>query len=68
MTGIAWLQALLFLGTLIGAIVAALRSKPITQEEEERAAMRSRSWPTDGTDGEKAIAALLSVYQNKKRE
>ena len=45
-TGIAVLQALLFLGVIVGKILA-FRNKPVTQEEEERAAMRSLSWPTE---------------------
>jgi hypothetical protein len=39
MMGIACFQGLLFLGVLVGRILA-FRSKPITKEEEERAAMR----------------------------
>jgi hypothetical protein len=48
--GLTMFQGLLFLGVLVCAIVAMFRGKPITQEEEERAVMRSCSWPTDGVE------------------
>jgi hypothetical protein len=47
MTAFSWLQGLLFLGTAVGTIASMFRDKPITKEQEERAAMHSFSWPTD---------------------
>jgi hypothetical protein len=44
--------ALLPVASLIFFVVSTIRSRPITPEEEQRALMRSLSWPTqDETEG-----------------
>jgi hypothetical protein len=45
--GIAVLEGVISLGMWVGALLSMFRSKPTNPEDEERAAMRSLSWPTD---------------------
>lgn len=42
------LNGALFLAAGVYTAIAAIRSKPISAEEQQRADMRSCSWPTNG--------------------
>ena len=46
---IAMVHAVLIIASVLGAVVSAIREPAISREEEERAWMRSLSWPTDGS-------------------
>ena len=58
---VAEIQALLWLGTLVGLMIAVIRSGSVNPEVEERARMRSLSWPA--TDMFKVISHQLTTPQ-----
>jgi hypothetical protein len=43
---LAAVQAVAFVVATLWLVAALIRSRPVTREEQERASMRSLSWPT----------------------
>jgi hypothetical protein len=61
---IAAIQALAFVVATVWFVVGVIRSQPVTPEEEERAFMRSLSWPSEAAKYETGCGSDPAIFQN----